>query len=206
MSPEDDETGGKASGEGNPVPTPSPKAKKATEVQIGIAHTLMNVAAAIFAVVFGIIAFVVPLVSDTGQALLYGLGALATILLTLSMIYGGRGIVLGPGSTTFRDRFNLQAVTGLVAIFALLGMISVSFLFPTASAEKPLAAQVSDLRVSIERLEGQISTLESEKTRIDSKQQLAATDITALRAEVTSLRTTLESALAEINRKLNDKP
>jgi hypothetical protein len=96
-------------------------------------------------------------------------------LLGLSMFFGGRGVVWGPKHSGFKDRFNLQALTGALAIalIFLVGGIIVFTAEPSSNEKFADKLTVLDTRVNslgkdIDGVANQVSELKSKLNGIET--------------------------------------
>jgi hypothetical protein len=145
----------------------------ATADEKGMVIALIALAGAIFAGLLSLFNAVLATLSHSGQQLATVLSALIFASLAWSMIVGGRGYAYGPGTGAL-NRFNLQALTGLVGVVLTIVLLGVIFYTTEPSANEKFAGEIGSLKTEIadmdKRLDAadrRISSLETEVARVN---------------------------------------
>lgn len=143
----------------------------ATETEKSLATALIGLAGAVFAGVLALFA-TGPLsgLTHTGSRLATIAGLLVFVLLLLSMIWGGREIVLGPGRRGFRDRFNLQACSGAAAILLIMVLGLIVFATMEPSPNDKLKSDVEAALRDITTIKSDLATFKSEFAALKDKE------------------------------------
>lgn len=134
----------------------------ATSTQKSVSAALLALAGALFGAVLGALPTIFSLADETGDRIGFWTCTIILLLLTSSMIFGGRGYAYGPNRTGFRNRFNLQATSGLIAILLTAALGAVIYHYPAPEPETIVFERVSDLESRIEDMTEQLNLQQTE--------------------------------------------
>ena len=119
-----------------------------TDAEKGMVIALIALAGAIFAGLLSLFNAVLATLSHSGQEAATIVSGLIFVFLAWSIVMGGRGYACdGPG--TGFNRFNLQAVTGLVGVILTLVLLGIIFYTTEPSANEKFAAEVEGQKTEI---------------------------------------------------------
>lgn len=135
---------------------------KATETEKSLSVALITAGAGIFA---GACAFwfgAYPFLTHAGQVSSTIICCLILGALGLSFVFGGRGIVYGPGYADWRDNFNLQALTGALALVLFIALATIMIKTSERSANEKFDEKITELQTYMKTLERRIDGVSSD--------------------------------------------
>ncbi len=144
----------------------------ATESEKSLAIALIALAGVVFAAIVAAWIGMLPALSHTGFLFSDITVVLILACLFFSMLFGGRGFAYGPKRPGGLDRFNLQAIFGIIAI-ALIPVLAVIILVTTepspieklGTRQAAVEASVSQLTKAVDGISHDLSDL---KNKLDS--------------------------------------
>lgn len=152
-----------------------------TESERTLAVALIALAGTILVAIITLAVLILPNIVADGTTLVYLIAAAILFFLITSILYGGRGVAYGPGRKDFRDRFNLQAITGLIAVLLIF-----PFGYTIKIAEAP--SDYDTLSEKVDILSQKMGGLESKVPEIFQQNETAAEELRNLASEVASIK------------------
>jgi hypothetical protein len=159
----------------------------ATDAEKGMVIALIALAGAIFAGLLSLFNAVLATLSHSGQEAATIVSGLIFVFLAWSIVMGGRGYAYGPG--TGFNRFNLQAVTGLVGVILTLVLLGIIFYTTEPSANVKFAAEVGSLKTEVADMSKKLDAAEHNVSSLQAEVAGVKSDIKALGDKVGAAQT-----------------
>lgn len=131
----------------------------ATESEKTLAVALIGLAGAVFAGLLAALNGLLAGLSHNGAVWATVDGILILALLAYSMIIGGRGYAYGPGRADWRDRFNLQAISGALALGLVLVLAAIVYVTAEPSPNEKFAGDIASLKSDLTALKNELGSL-----------------------------------------------
>jgi hypothetical protein len=158
-----------------------------TEAEKSLAVALIAVAATVFAGLLALWPGMLSALNHAGVLLFSIIGVAILGFLAVSMFFGGRGYVHGPKNADWRDRFNLQAVFGAIAVVLILVLASIIFATIEPSPNEKFAAKqtaletrLSDIKTNVDTIARDVGSLTNGVADLKNKGDAAEKSIAVL--------------------------
>lgn len=167
---------------------------ESTESERALAVCLIALAGTIMTGISTVAIVSLPSMEPGSKLLSLSLAGAVIIAMTVSMLFGGRGIAYGPGRTGFRDRFNLQTVFGVLGIIGIIVFGFTVKLGEKATEYDVIAERLDKIEQRLETLEDQNAYAAERGETRDLYLQDLATRVEEVEARIETMVTTPESS------------